>query len=215
MKPGVQASRFVRNIRQEANSRLPRNAGPVPGRRVQLILRRTSLSYLPGTDKVEACQRSCPGEAIRQSRGRANARLHGYPIPGRSRTLLWKSGRLVKKRITYSRRACLLRCGDAGDRLRRQRVERTHRELQVLRLRVLELRVREAAERLDEEHHRRHSRTRDLGRIVERTARQPVRLACDLAHGLVRELDQLVVEEDRLDVPDPLPLDLDVLLLRD
>ena len=37
----------------------------------------------------------------------------------------------------------------------------------------------------------------------------------DLAHGLVGELDQRLVEQDRLDRPDPLPLDLDVLLLRE
>ncbi len=36
----------------------------------------------------------------------------------------------------------------------------------------------------------------------------------DLADRLVGELDQLLVEQDRLDLPDPLPLDLDVLLVR-
>ena len=67
--------------------------------------------------------------------------------------------------------------GDAGDRLVGQPVERLDRQLEVLLLRVLELRVREAAQALDEQHHRRHAGARDLGRVVQRPARQPVRLA--------------------------------------
>jgi hypothetical protein len=42
-----------------------------------------------------------------------------------------------------------------------------------------------------------------------------VRRARDLSYRLVRELDQPVVERDRLDVPDALPGDLDVLLPRE
>src|SRR6266566_2504154 len=42
--------------------------------------------------------------------------------------------------------------------LRGEQVERPNGELEVLRLRVLELRVGEPAEALDEEHHRRDSR---------------------------------------------------------
>src|SRR5205823_10336587 len=42
-----------------------------------------------------------------------------------------------------------------------------------------------------------------------------VRAPADLAHGLVRELDQPRIERDRLDAPDPLPRDLDVLLARE
>src|SRR4029450_12299212 len=99
------------------------------------------------------------------------------------------------------------------DRLRRQTIEGLHRELEVLFLRVLELRMRQASEALDEEHHRRDSRPRDLGRVVQRAAGEPVRPAGDLLDRLVRELDQPVVEEDRLDVPDALELDVDPLLL--
>ena len=44
-------------------------------------------------------------------------------------------------------------------------------------LRVLELRVREAAQALHEEHHRRDAGARDLGRVVQRARRQPVRRA--------------------------------------
>ena len=71
-------------------------------------------------------------------------------------------------------------CGSSSRRRRgrsscRQPVERLHRELEVLVLRVLELRVREAAQALDEDHHRRHAGARDLGRVVQRPARQPVR----------------------------------------
>ena len=75
--------------------------------------------------------------------------------------------------------------------------------------------MREAAEALDEDHHRRDAGARDLGGVVQRARRQPVRRAGDLADRLVGELDQRVVEQDRLDVPDPLPLDLDVLLARE
>src|SRR5919201_2847417 len=79
--------------------------------------------------------------------------------------------------------------GDALDRLRSQAVEGVHRELEVLLLRVLQLRVRQAAQALDEEHHRRDSRTRDLRRVVERSARQAVRCGGDLAKRFVGELD--------------------------
>ena len=82
----------------------------------------------------------------------------------------------------------------------------SHRQLEVLRLRVLELRVREAVQALDEEHHGRHARARrprprrGAGRSgAGATCRRP------RAIGLVGELDQLGVEEDRLDAPDPSP----------
>ena len=52
----------------------------------------------------------------------------------------------------------------------------------------------------------------DLGGVVQRPAREPVRGSRHLANRLVAEVDQRLVEEDRLDRPDPLPLDLDVLL---
>ena len=80
----------------------------------------------------------------------------------------------------------------------------------VLLLRVLDLGVREAAQALHEHHHRRHAGARDLGRVVQRAARQPVRRAGDLARSPRRKVDQLGVEQDRLDLPDPLPRDLDV-----
>ena len=96
------------------------------------------------------------------------------------------------------------------DRLRCEAVERLNGELEVLFLRVLELRVREPAQALDEQHHRRDPGARDLGGVVQRPAREAMRLPGDLLDRLVREPDQLVVEEDRLDVPDPLELDLDL-----
>src|SRR5439155_12314439 len=45
------------------------------------------------------------------------------------------------------------------ERLRGQDVERSDRQLELLLLRVLELRVRQPAQRLHEQHHRRHTRT--------------------------------------------------------
>src|SRR5204863_7504066 len=56
---------------------------------------------------------------------------------------------------------------------------------------------------------------RDLGGVVQRARRQPVRRPRDLADRLVGKLDQGLVEEDRLDVPETLPLDFDVLLSRE
>src|SRR6185503_19224919 len=105
-----------------------------------------------------------------------------------------------------------LRGRDVRDRLRGEAIERGDRELEVLGLRVLELRVREAAEALDEEHHGGYAGAGDLGGVVERAGGKPVRRPCDLADRLVREADQGLVEEDRLDRPDPLPVDLDPLL---
>src|SRR6266508_6174756 len=101
------------------------------------------------------------------------------------------------------------------DRLRREPVERLHGQLEVLLLRVFEPRVGEPAQRLHEQHHRRDACASDLSRVVERTAREPVRRAGDLLDRLAGQLDQRLVEQDRLDVPDALPLDLDVLLLRE
>src|SRR5215218_2214732 len=101
------------------------------------------------------------------------------------------------------------------ERLRREAVERPDARLEVLRLRVLELRVREAAQGLDKQHHRWNAGACDLGRVVQRARREPVRLPRDLRDGLVGEPDQRLVERDRLDFPDPLPLDVDPFLLRE
>jgi hypothetical protein len=86
--------------------------------------------------------RDCPSDASDQLRMRMNR----DPLD----TKLLRAGRLRRR----------------GERLRRQPVERLHGELEVLLLRVLELRVREAAEALDEEHHRRDAGAGDLGRVV-------------------------------------------------
>ena len=58
--------------------------------------------------------------------------------------------------------------GEPGDRLRCEPVERLDRLGQVLALRVLELRVRETPQALDEDHHGRDPGTRDLGGVVQR-----------------------------------------------
>src|SRR5919204_6364698 len=101
-------------------------------------------------------------------------------------------------------RAGLSGGGYAGDGLIGEAVQRLDGELQVFLLRVLELRVREPAQALDEQHHRRHSGPRDLCGVVQRPAREPVRPVRHLADRLARELDQPLVEQDRLDAPDPL-----------
>ena len=63
----------------------------------------------------------------------------------------------------------------------------------MLLLRVLELRVRQSAQALDEEHDRRDAAASDLGGVVERSARQTVRRARDLVDRLVREVDERAV----------------------
>src|SRR2546423_537949 len=131
-----------------------------------------------------------------------------------TRILARKGSRGGARRPAGASRARVL-ADDLLDRLRRQAVERSNGELEVLLLRVLELRVREAAQTLDEEHHRRDACPRDLGGVVERAAREPVGLAGDLADRLLGELDQAVVEQDRLDAPEPLPRDVYVLVARD
>ena len=82
----------------------------------------------------------------------------------------------------------------------------------MLLFRVLELRVRQTTKALDEEHHGRNPGAGHLGGVVQRTGREPVHGAGDLADRLVAEPDERLVEEDRLDRPDPLPLDVDGLL---
>src|SRR4029079_1157363 len=78
--------------------------------------------------------------------------------------------------------------------------------------RVLELRVGQAAEALHEQHHGRHAGAGDLGGVMERTRRQAMRRSRYSLSRVVAEVDQGRVEQDRLDVPDPLPGDLEVLL---
>src|SRR4029453_15327691 len=61
--------------------------------------------------------------------------------------------RAASPKATARRMRHRLARGDGGDRLVREAVERRNGELEVLGPRVLELRVREPAQRLDEEHH--------------------------------------------------------------
>ena len=82
-------------------------------------------------------------------------------------------------------------------------------------VRVLELRVREPPQALDEHHHRRDACARDLGSVVQRARGQPMGDARYLATRLVAEVDEHGIEQDRLDLPDPLPDDVDPLLLRE
>ena len=150
-----------------------------------------------------------PGGRIARGRPLRLGRLRREPDHARPAARAWRSSPPASRPSASSSG----RRGRPGERLRRQAVERLDGELEVLGLRVLELRVAEAAEALDEEHHGRHAGARDLGGVVQRAAREPVRRARDLADRLVGEADQRLVEEDRLDLPDPLVLDLDVLLL--
>src|SRR4051794_26661284 len=84
-------------------------------------------------------------------------------------------------------------------------VEGADGHLDVLLARVLYLVVRDAAEALDEEHDGRHAGAAGLGGVVERATGEAVGDAADLPDGGVAQFDQLRVEGEGLDVPDPLP----------
>src|SRR5262245_55974576 len=81
--------------------------------------------------------------------------------------------------------------------------------------RVLELRVREAAQALDEEHHGRNAGARDLRCVVQRSRGKAMHRWRHGPDRLLGEPDERLVEEDRLDRPDALPLDVDRLLGRE
>ena len=82
-------------------------------------------------------------------------------------------------------------------RLRRQAVERLHRQLEVLGLRVLELRVREPAQALDEDHHGRHAGARDLGGVVQR-APTAAGARCRRPRGSTRRRSSISVSSKRI-----------------
>src|SRR5918997_3755198 len=98
--------------------------------------------------------------------------------------------------------------------LDREPVQRAHRELEVLLRRILVLGVAQTPQALDEEHDRRHVRGH-RGGVVQRAAGEPVRLPGHLVHGLLGQAEELVVEEDGLYAPEPLPLDRDALFRGD
>src|SRR3954447_1660304 len=100
------------------------------------------------------------------------------------------------------------------ERAPRELVQRVDRSLEVRVRRVLLLRVADAADRPDEQHHGRNP-ARHLGGVVQRPARQPRARAGNLCDRGVRQLDQLGVERDRLDLPDSLPGDRAALPLGD
>ena len=71
------------------------------------------------------------------------------------------------------------------------------RQLEVFFLRVLDFVVADAVQALDEHHHRRHAGARDFGGVVQRAARQAMRLAAGFADGFVAQRDEFVVERAR------------------
>src|SRR2546425_637330 len=79
-------------------------------------------------------------------------------------------------------------------RLLRQLVERGHAEFEVFFLCVLDFIVADAVQTLDEHHHGRHAGARDFGGVVQRAARQAMRLAAGFADGFVAQGDEFVVE---------------------
>src|SRR5262249_4580546 len=75
----------------------------------------------------------------------------------------------------------------------------------MLLARVLDLVVADAVQALDEHHHRGDAGAGDLGGIVQRPRGQAMELAAGLHDRFVAEGEQLGVEVDRLDLPDPVP----------
>ena len=64
-------------------------------------------------------------------------------------------------------------------------------------LRVLDFVVADAMQALDEHHHGRHARSRDFGGVVQRAARQAMRLAAGFADGFVAQRNEFIVERAR------------------
>ena len=122
-----------------------------------------------------------------------------------------------------SRRTCSTTCSAAGrrstrrtrrprDNAVREAREGPHARGEVLGRGVLLARVADAAGALDEEHHGRDARACNRRRVVQRAAEEPRAGAGDLGRRLLREGDQVGVEGDRRDGPDPLEVDRDPLV---
>ena len=84
-------------------------------------------------------------------------------------------------------------------------MQRLHRQLQILLRRILLFGVTQTSQALGEEHDRRHV-PGHLRRVVQRPAREPVRLPNDFVHRLLGHVQKLRMKWKRLYLPELLPL---------
>ena len=69
-------------------------------------------------------------------------------------------------------------------------------------------------ETLNKHHHCGHAGARDLGRIVQRTGGEPVNFAARFLDRLGAQLDEFVIKQDGLDLPQSFPRNRQIALGR-
>src|SRR4051812_41375226 len=102
---------------------------------------------------------------------------------------------------------------DPTDRFRRQRVERLHGHLEMLFLRVLDFVVGNAVEALDEHHDGGDAGPGDFGGVVEGAGGEAMWVGAGFANGFVAEGDEIVVKQNRFDLPKAFPRNGDISFL--
>src|SRR5205085_9956779 len=104
---------------------------------------------------------------------------------------------------------------DPPNRLGCQLVEGGHGQFEVFFLRVLDLVVADAVEALDEHHDGGDAGAGDFGGVVEGAGGEAMWLGAGLGNGFVAERDEIVVEKNRLDLPEAFPGNGDVPFARE
>ena len=75
---------------------------------------------------------------------------------------------------------------------------------------VLDLVVTDAVQALDKHHDGRNAGAGHFGGIMQGTGGQAMRFCAGFANGFIGKGDELVVEQDGFDLPDPFPGEVDV-----
>ncbi len=109
----------------------------------------------------------------------------------------------------------VLTASDPAHRLVCQPVESGHAHLQMLFLRVFDLVVTDAMQALHEHHDGRNTGAGHLGRVMQRTGWHAMRFCAGLGNGFIGKCDQLIIKEDGFDLPDAVPRNRDIPLLRE
>src|SRR4051794_29798579 len=92
----------------------------------------------------------------------------------------------------------------------REVVESGYRQFEVLLFGVFDFVVGDAVETLDEHHDGGDACAGDFGGVVERPRGEAMWFGAGFGNGFVAEGDEVVVEEDRLDLPEAFPRNGDV-----
>src|SRR5436190_2501702 len=75
---------------------------------------------------------------------------------------------------------------------------------------ILNLVVTYAMEALNEHHHRGNACPRHFGSIMQRSGREPMTSTARLANGRMAELDEVLIEQYRFNLPEPIPRCIDL-----